>query len=76
MVRGRERFRREEGLKEHGARGRTTWLGLALAAVLIALALAPGPAAESEEPLIADGPAPDLILLYTGDVIGYLGPCG
>ncbi len=26
--------------------------------------------------LIADGEAPDLFLLYTGDVIGYLDPCG
>lgn len=26
--------------------------------------------------LIAAGDAPELILLYTGDVIGYLEPCG
>ena len=26
--------------------------------------------------LIADGETPDLFLLYTGDVIGYLDPCG
>jgi hypothetical protein len=26
--------------------------------------------------LVAPGPAPDLILLHTGDVIGYLEPCG
>lgn len=26
--------------------------------------------------LIAAGEAPDLFLLYTGDVIGYLDPCG
>jgi hypothetical protein len=26
--------------------------------------------------LVASGAAPDLIFLYTGDVIGYLEPCG
>ena len=26
--------------------------------------------------LIAAGPTPDLFLLHTGDVIGYLDPCG
>ncbi len=26
--------------------------------------------------MIAPGPAPDLTLLYTGDVIGYVDPCG
>ena len=26
--------------------------------------------------LIPVGPPPDLFLLYTGDVIGYLDPCG
>ena len=25
---------------------------------------------------ITDGPAPDLFLLYTGDVIGHIEPCG
>jgi len=49
------------------------WLALAIA--LLAMA-APGARAQSPEALIAGGPAPDLILLYTGDVIGYLGPCG
>jgi hypothetical protein len=27
-------------------------------------------------PLVASGPAPDLVLLYTGSVIGYVEPCG
>jgi hypothetical protein len=27
-------------------------------------------------PLVAPGPAPDLVLLYTGNVIGYVEPCG
>jgi len=26
--------------------------------------------------LIASGESPDLFLLYTGDVIGYIEPCG
>lgn len=26
--------------------------------------------------LVAPGNAPDLVLLYTGDVLGYLEPCG
>ena len=26
--------------------------------------------------LIRTGPAPDLFLLFTGDVIGYIDPCG
>lgn len=26
--------------------------------------------------LVVSGPAPELFLLYTGDVIGYLDPCG
>ena len=26
--------------------------------------------------LVAPGDAPDLTLLYTGDVIGYVDPCG
>lgn len=47
----------------------------ALAAALLA-AGAPELRAQSPEALIAGGQAPDLILLYTGDVIGYLGPCG
>jgi hypothetical protein len=28
------------------------------------------------QPLIRGGEPPELFLLYTGDVIGYLGPCG
>ena len=27
-------------------------------------------------PLVAPGPAPDLVLLYTGNVVGYVEPCG
>ena len=49
----------------------TAWLGL------LALGLAPGLAAqEATGALIASGDSPDLFLLYTGDVIGYIEPCG
>ena len=33
-------------------------------------------AQDSAPPLVAPGPPPNLFLLYTGDVIGYLDPCG
>jgi hypothetical protein len=65
---------------------------LATAALLVAGAAwgqAPGPAAPAAAPpltgrsleppggvLVAPGSAPDLIFLTTGDVIGYLEPCG
>jgi len=39
-------------------------------------ATAPVPTAESRRALIDSGESPDLFLLYTGDVIGYLDPCG
>ena len=61
-------------------------VALALAAlaagsgVAQAQAQAEGDGQESFRPprgaMIAPGPAPDLTLLYTGDVIGYLDPCG
>jgi len=31
---------------------------------------------QTRQALIATGDSPDLFLLYTGDVIGYLDPCG
>jgi len=34
------------------------------------------PAADSRRSLIDAGESPDLFVLYTGDVIGYLDPCG
>lgn len=34
------------------------------------------PAQEATAALIMSGDSPDLFLLYTGDVIGYLEPCG
>jgi len=58
------------------------WLaGGAMAVVLIGQAWAQtaparGGAAGMGRALIASGDLPDLFLLYTGDVIGYLDPCG
>ncbi len=59
---------------------------LALAALSLTLAQRkpqpsiPSPAgpdpATPRRSLIAAGETPDLFLLYTGDVIGYLDPCG
>jgi len=34
------------------------------------------PAPGEEGPLVPDGPAPDLALIYTGGVVGYVEPCG
>lgn len=34
------------------------------------------PAAQTPSALIPSGDVPDLFLLYTGDVIGYIDPCG
>ena len=37
---------------------------------------APRGSLEARKALVATGDSPDLFLLYTGDVIGYLDPCG
>jgi hypothetical protein len=46
------------------------WALLALGA-----ALAPGVRGENAD-LVAGGVRPELFLVYTGDVIGHLDPCG
>jgi len=54
---------------------RTAWVcaaGLALACTTAVFAQA-GPPAQG---LVPGGPPPDAFLLYTGDVIGYVDPCG
>lgn len=63
-------------------------LALAAATTLSAasIAAAGAPAAQITAPgrplsppagaLVAPGPAPDLAMLATGDVIGYIDPCG
>ena len=49
-------------------------------ALVAALALVAGVAAAqvagSKRDLIASGDSPDLFIVYTGDVIGYIEPCG
>ena len=51
-------------------------LGVALL-VAAAVWLSARPAAqEGTGALITSGESPDLFLLYTGDVIGYVEPCG
>ncbi len=47
-----------------------------LAGLALALAGPGAPRSEDRPGLIADGDTPDLFLLYTGDVIGYIDPCG
>jgi len=51
-----------------------TWAGIG---TLLALgALGTALAQSTSEGLVTRGPTPDLFLLYSGDVIGYVGPCG
>jgi hypothetical protein len=81
------RFVRPEGFVRTRSL-RSAALLLAAAAVLsasVAFAQLKPPATAGSTPrsleppadvLVASGPAPDLILLYTGDVIGYVEPCG
>jgi hypothetical protein len=51
-----------------------------LAAAFVALAaVSLHPASKvpgAPKPLIAGGRQPDMLLMYTGDVIGYVDPCG
>jgi hypothetical protein len=49
---------------------------LTLLVVLLLTASPAGLCSGSAGGLIQRDSAPDLFLLYTGDVIGYLGPCG
>jgi hypothetical protein len=48
---------------------------LAAAAILVLLRSS-SPAQTKGQGLVAGGKAPDLIMLYTGDVIGHVDPCG
>jgi hypothetical protein len=45
------------------------WMVLAVQGVALAQA-------SQRQPLILPGDEPDLLLFYTGDVIGYVDPCG
>jgi len=71
-------MKRASIIRRHPAR---IFAGLALAAVCwtpgqAQTATPTTPGAPQRTSLIASGDVPDLFLLYTGDVIGYLDPCG
>ncbi len=54
-------------------------VGCAVATATIGFVVAQtagGPAPVDRRALIESGDSPDLFLLYTGSVIGYLDPCG
>ena len=51
--------------------------GLRAAPLLVALGLGvAGPGIAQDGGLVPGGDPPDLFLLYTGDVIGFIDPCG
>ena len=53
------------------------WLfPLAAMALILVFLHPPAPAQTKRQGLIAGGETPDLILMFTGDVIGYIDPCG
>lgn len=51
---------------------RDGWVAAALA---LGIGLSPGVSGENAD-LVAGGVAPEMFLVYTGDVIGHLDPCG
>ena len=53
-----------------------TGLAVGVMCGTLSLAQTVQPGSIQRESLIATGDTPDLFLLYTGDVIGYLDPCG
>jgi hypothetical protein len=55
---------------------RRSLFSLAALSLLLLFTHPPAPAQTKQKGLIAGGEAPDLILMYTGDVIGYIDPCG
>jgi len=47
------------------------------AALIVALCVSVGTSVRAQsEGLVEDGESPGLLLMYTGDVIGYIDPCG
>jgi len=55
---------------------RKAWTAVALGTALcLATVFSEGPRA-TDSALVPAGPPPDLFLVYTGDVIGYVDPCG
>ena len=49
---------------------------IAVALVAVALLATPVAAQQAAGGLVKGGKSPDLNLIYTGDVIGYIEPCG
>jgi len=63
----------------HALKGALLAGAVALAAIGEASAIeapAPPAAPQAPEALVREGAPPTVFLLYTGDVIGYLEPCG
>jgi hypothetical protein len=61
------------------SRARTTTAGRITAAAVLLVLASPVLAQQASAPaggLIRPGEAPQLSLVYSGDVIGYLDPCG
>jgi len=59
-------------------RGTTRWVrnGLLLALGMLGAVTGAALAQNAGEGLVTQTAPPDLFLLHSGDVIGYLGPCG
>lgn len=53
-------------------RVRRTWATIVVLVVLLAAGLPARP----QVGMVPAGETPQLVLLYTGDVIGYIDPCG
>jgi len=49
------------------------WIGWA---ILVLVALSANPAQAQGSGLIRDGNPPDIAMVFTGDVIGFIDPCG
>ena len=49
------------------------WLVVALAVAVVAI---PGLAQDRASSLVMSGDPPTFVLMYTGDVIGFIEPCG
>ena len=50
--------------------------GIASIAAVLTITTWTGVMAQGAKPLVEPGTPADLTMLYTGDVIGYLDPCG
>ena len=49
---------------------------IAATILLVALTMTPALAQQKAGGLVKGGKSPDLSLIYTGDVIGFIEPCG